>query len=74
MRRGSEGVEPAVVDLVESVRLKKDNAAALRLLAECYEMKKMNDEALKVCLDLVKVEPESVYARDALVRLGSDSM
>ncbi|KAK1413020.1 hypothetical protein QVD17_34715 [Tagetes erecta] len=73
MRRGSDGVESVVVDLVESVRLKADNAAALRLLAECYEMMKMKDEALKVYLDLVKLEPESAQAQAALVRLGSGS-
>lgn len=70
---GGSGVESAVADLVESVRLKSDNAAALRLLGECYEKKEMKEEALKAYLDSVKIEPKSAKAQAALVRLGAGS-
>ncbi|KVH88433.1 uncharacterized protein LOC112502123 [Cynara cardunculus var. scolymus] len=66
-----DGVESALADLVESVRLKADNAAALRLLGECYEKKDMKEEAVKAYMGAVKIEPDSKVARDALVRLGS---
>ncbi|XP_076931108.1 uncharacterized protein LOC143596146 [Bidens hawaiensis] len=75
MSKGGDegGVESAVADLVESVRLKSDNAAALRLLGECYEKKEMKEEALKAYLDSVKIEPKSAKAQAALVRLGAGS-
>ncbi|KAI3760746.1 hypothetical protein L1987_51145 [Smallanthus sonchifolius] len=66
-----EGVESAVADLVESVRLRGDNAAAMRLLGECYEKKEMKEEALEAYRGWVKIEPESAAAQAALVRLGS---
>ncbi|KAI3685791.1 hypothetical protein L6452_35049 [Arctium lappa] len=66
-----DGVESAVADLVESVRLKAENAAALRLLGECYEKKEMKEEAVKAYMDAAKLEPESKLAQEALARLGS---
>lgn len=66
-----DGVESAVADLVESVRLKADNAAALRLLGECYEKKEMKEEAVKAYMDAAKLEPDSKSAQEALARLGS---
>ncbi|XP_076924286.1 uncharacterized protein LOC143586686 [Bidens hawaiensis] len=75
MNKGGDGdgVESAVADLVESVLLKSENAAALRLLGECYEKKEMKEEALKAYLDSVKIEPKSAKAQAALVRLGAGS-
>ncbi|KAD6119564.1 hypothetical protein R6Q59_025603 [Mikania micrantha] len=69
--KGGGGVDAAVADLVESVRLKGDNAAAMRLLGECYEKKGMKEEALKAYMGSVKIEPQSTVAQAALVRLGS---
>ncbi|MFS7913196.1 putative tetratricopeptide-like helical domain superfamily [Helianthus anomalus] len=68
---GGGGVDAAVVDLVEAVRLNGGNAAALRLLGECYEKKGMSEEALKMYVELLKVEPRSAFGQDAVKRLRS---
>nr|GEY62085.1 tetratricopeptide-like helical [Tanacetum cinerariifolium] len=68
--KGSGGVDGAVADLVEAVRLNGDNVVALRLLGECYEKKEMKDEAVKAYKNWVEVEPESRVAQAALARLG----
>ncbi|PWA51950.1 Tetratricopeptide-like helical [Artemisia annua] len=68
--KGSGGVDGAVADLVEAVRLKGDNAVALKLLGECYEKKEMKEEAGKAYKRWVEVEPESARAQAALERLG----
>ncbi|XP_071717265.1 uncharacterized protein [Rutidosis leptorrhynchoides] len=65
------GLESAVSDLEESVRLNGGNAAALRLLGECYERKEMKGEAMKAYMGAIKLEPHNAVARAALVRLGS---
>ncbi|KAL9143968.1 hypothetical protein ABFS82_14G268700 [Erythranthe guttata] len=60
----------AVEDLVESVRLKGDNAKAYGLLGECYEKKGLIDEAQKAYENALRVQPDYVLARDSLTRLG----
>lgn len=65
------GVDSAVSDLEESVRLNGGNAAALRLLGECYEKIEMKGEAMKAYMAAVKLEPHNPVTRAALVRLGS---
>nr|XP_043636704.1 uncharacterized protein LOC122607740 [Erigeron canadensis] len=67
----AKGVDSAVVDLVEAVRLNEENVTALRLLGECYEKKGMREEAVKAYMDVVKVEPQNAVAQTALKRLGS---
>ncbi|KAL8231973.1 hypothetical protein R6Q57_001751 [Mikania cordata] len=64
-------VDSAIEDLVESVKLKGDNATPYRLLGECYEKKRMKDEAVYAYERAVKIDPECVAARDSLNRLGS---
>uniref|UniRef100_A0A5B7BNE3 Uncharacterized protein n=1 Tax=Davidia involucrata TaxID=16924 RepID=A0A5B7BNE3_DAVIN len=66
-----ERVDSAVADLVNSVRLKNDNAVAFCLLGECYETEGKTEEARKAYEDAVRVEPRYTAAREALVRLGS---
>ncbi|KAL7127680.1 hypothetical protein ABFS83_14G268300 [Erythranthe nasuta] len=60
----------AVEDLVESVRLKGDNAKAYGLLGECYEKKGLIDEAQKAYENALRLQPDYVSARDSLTRLG----
>ncbi|KAK6940255.1 Tetratricopeptide repeat 1 [Dillenia turbinata] len=67
-RRG--GADTAIEDLVEAVRLSKDHVKAWCLLGECYEMKKMKEEAKKAYEEAIAVEPELKVAREALDRLG----
>ncbi|CAK9163630.1 unnamed protein product [Ilex paraguariensis] len=68
-RRGQ--IDSVVQDLVESVRLKNDNAKAYFLLGECYEKKSMREEARTAYEDAIRVEPKYKVAREALDRLGS---
>ncbi|XP_062100972.1 uncharacterized protein LOC133806890 [Humulus lupulus] len=68
-RRGK--VDSVTTDLVEAVGLSPDNAKAFCLLGECYEVKKMEDEARKAYEDALKVEPELAVALEALDRLTS---
>nr|XP_043615779.1 uncharacterized protein LOC122587677 [Erigeron canadensis] len=64
-------VDSVVADLVESVKLKGDNAGAYRLLGECYEKKEMREEAVEAYERAVRIDHECGAARDALNRLGS---
>ncbi|XP_041021286.1 anaphase-promoting complex subunit 7-like [Juglans microcarpa x Juglans regia] len=68
-RRGR--TDSAVADLEDAVTLSPENAKAFRLLGECYEGKKMKEEAKKAYEDALRVEPELTAAREALDRLGS---
>ncbi|KAK2977988.1 hypothetical protein RJ640_023526 [Escallonia rubra] len=68
-RRGR--VDSAAADLVESVRLKGDNAKAFCLLGECYERMEKKDEARKAYQGALGVEPGCKVAMEALDRLGS---
>ncbi|KAK4434252.1 hypothetical protein Salat_0587900 [Sesamum alatum] len=61
----------AVEDLVESVRLKGDNARAFGLLGECYEKKGLKEEARKAYQDALRVQPDYDLARNALARFVS---
>lgn len=67
-RRGR--VDSAVEDLVESVRLKGDNAKAFCLLGDCYKRKGLKNEAQKAYEDALKAQPNYHVAREALDRLG----
>uniref|UniRef100_A0A2N9GD77 Uncharacterized protein n=1 Tax=Fagus sylvatica TaxID=28930 RepID=A0A2N9GD77_FAGSY len=72
-RRGSDAVrvDSVLEDLNQAVSLSSDNAKAFCLLGECYEVKKMGEEAKKAYEDALKVEPRLTVARDALARLSS---
>ena len=64
-------VDSAIADLTESVKLSPENTKAFCLLGECYEAKKMKEEARKAYEDALKVEPELATAKEALNRLES---
>lgn len=64
-------VDSALADLVESVRLKDDNAMSFCLLGECYEKKEMKEEARKAYENAIRVEPKFKEAQLALDRLDS---
>ncbi|XP_059462045.1 uncharacterized protein LOC132191041 [Corylus avellana] len=64
-------VDSAVTDLTQALTLSPENAKAFCLLGECYEAKKMIDEAKKAYEDALRVEPKLTVAREALDRLGS---
>lgn len=68
-RRGR--VDSAIEDLKEAVRLGCDGVRLFCLLGECYEVKKMRDEAKMAYEAALKVEPSSTVAEAALARLGS---
>lgn len=70
MARGGK-VDSAVADLTEALTLSPENANAFRLLGECYETKKMGEEAKKAYEDALRVDPKLTVAREALDRLGS---
>ncbi|KAA8538191.1 hypothetical protein F0562_027799 [Nyssa sinensis] len=70
----SEQVDSAVMDLVNSVKLRNDNPQAFYLLGECYETKGMVEEARKAYEDALKVEPRYIMPREALGRLGIDNV
>lgn len=63
----------AVEDLMESVRLKADNAKAYWLLGECLEKNGLNEEARKALQDALRVRPDYEPARVALARLVPSS-
>ncbi|KAK1411454.1 hypothetical protein QVD17_38003 [Tagetes erecta] len=64
-------VESAFEDVFESVKLYGDNAMAFRLLGECYENKEMKNEAVDAYERAVRIDPNCVAARNALIRLCS---
>ncbi|KAL1822956.1 hypothetical protein DCAR_0310800 [Daucus carota subsp. sativus] len=67
---GKERLDDSVMqDLVESVKLKKENWKAFVLLGECYEKKEMKDEAVEAYESAIRVEPECKVAVKALDRL-----
>ncbi|XP_011017014.1 PREDICTED: uncharacterized protein LOC105120491 [Populus euphratica] len=68
-RRGR--VEPAIQDLTEAVKLNKDNAKAFCLLGECYEAKKMIEEAKEAYEEALRLQPELASAKEKLDRLRS---
>ncbi|KAG6784391.1 hypothetical protein POTOM_010083 [Populus tomentosa] len=68
-RRGR--VEPAIQDLTEAVKLNKDNAKAFCLLGECYEAKKMIEEAKEAYEEALRLQPELASAKEKLDLLRS---
>ncbi|XP_057426116.1 uncharacterized protein LOC130719509 [Lotus japonicus] len=66
-------VDPALADLTESVKLSPRNVKAWSLLGECYEGKKMEEEAKKAYQEALQLEPELSAAQEALKRLSSAS-
>lgn len=68
-RRGR--VDSALDDLTQAVELVEDRGKVFCLLGECYEEKKMKDEAVKAFEDALAAEPRLVVAREALDRLRS---
>ncbi|KAJ0024668.1 hypothetical protein Pint_08498 [Pistacia integerrima] len=68
-RRGR--VDPAIEDLNEAVRLGCDGVRVFCLLGECYEAKKMSEEAKMAYEAALKAEPSSTAVQAALARLGS---
>ncbi|KAH7567646.1 hypothetical protein JRO89_XS07G0112900 [Xanthoceras sorbifolium] len=68
-RRGR--VDSAVEDLSEAVKMSPENAKAFCLLGECYEVKKMREEAKMAFQAALKVDSNSAAVRAALDRIGS---
>lgn len=68
-RRGQ--VDSVIADLIRAVELSPENVKAFCTLGECYEGKKMTEEARKAYEAALKVQPRLKVARDALDRLGS---
>ncbi|KAJ9187014.1 hypothetical protein P3X46_002513 [Hevea brasiliensis] len=66
-----ERVDLAIEDLTQAVNLNQENSNAFRLLGECYEAKKMEEEAKSAYEEALKLRPELASAREALERLGS---
>ncbi|KAK7385400.1 hypothetical protein VNO78_31117 [Psophocarpus tetragonolobus] len=64
-------VDSALADLTESVRLRPNNAKAFFSLGECYERKKMNEDAVKAYQQALDLEPQFRVAEQALHRLDS---
>lgn len=69
-RRGGK-VDSAIDDLNEAVKLSRDNAKAYCLLGECYEVKKMSEEAKTAYEEALNIDANLAAARTALDRLGS---
>ncbi|KAK1367014.1 Kinase superfamily protein [Heracleum sosnowskyi] len=68
---GEERVEEVVSDLVESVKLKKENVKAFVMLGECYERKEMKEKAVEAYENAIRVDSDHKVAKEALNRLGS---
>lgn len=64
-------VDSARTDLIESLKLNSKNFKAFCLLGQCYEAKKMKEEARTAYEEALKVEPLSTVVQEALSRLGS---
>lgn len=63
-------VDSALSDLVESVKLRGDNARAFCLLAQCYEIKGHREEAHQAFKKALTIDPQLAEAHDGLGRLG----
>ncbi|XP_022978825.1 uncharacterized protein LOC111478668 [Cucurbita maxima] len=63
-------LDSAVEDLLQAVSLGGDDTKAFCLLGQCYEWKKMKDEARQAFEKALTVDPESAPAREALGRLN----
>ena len=72
MAMNSQGLfDSAIAHLTESVSLSLENAKAFCLLGDCYEAKKMKEDARKAYEEALKVQPQSSVAKEALNRLDS---
>ncbi|KAK7301099.1 hypothetical protein RJT34_11959 [Clitoria ternatea] len=67
-------VDSALADLVESVSLNPNNAKAFCALGECYERKKMNDDAVQAFRRALQLEPQLRAAQQALHRFEGSSL
>ncbi|KAK0577274.1 hypothetical protein LWI29_030547 [Acer saccharum] len=70
-RRGR--VDSAMEDLSDAVKMSPENAKAFCLLGECYEVKKLSEEAKMAFESALKVDSNSAAAKAALDRIGSSS-
>ncbi|KAK2659943.1 hypothetical protein Ddye_006476 [Dipteronia dyeriana] len=68
-RRGI--VDSAIEDLSDAVKMSPENAKAFCLLGECYEIKKLSEEAMMAFEAALKVDSNSAAAKAALDRIGS---
>ncbi|XP_019416697.1 PREDICTED: uncharacterized protein LOC109327961 isoform X2 [Lupinus angustifolius] len=64
-------VDSVVEDLTQVVKLSPKNLKGWVLLGECYEGKKIEDEAIKAYKKALEIEPKLSIAQEALNRLGS---
>lgn len=64
-------VDSVIEDLTLAVKLSPENAMAFCTLGECYEEKKMTEEAKKAYQDALTLQPRFAEAKEALDRLGS---
>ncbi|KAK1553872.1 hypothetical protein Q3G72_004706 [Acer saccharum] len=66
-------VDSAMEDLSDAVKMSPENAKAFCLLGECYEIKKLSEEAKMAFEAALKVDSNSAAAKAALDRIGSSS-
>lgn len=68
-------IDSAMEDLVEAVKLSEGGSGAesrgLCLLGQCYEWKGMREMAREAFEKALRLEPQSLAAREGLDRLGS---
>ncbi|KAL6176777.1 hypothetical protein ACLB2K_053410 [Fragaria x ananassa] len=64
-------VDSVIEDLTLAVKLSPENVKAFCTLGECYEEKKMKEEAKKAYEEALKIQPRLAVAKEALDRLGS---
>ncbi|XP_004288856.1 PREDICTED: uncharacterized protein LOC101291379 [Fragaria vesca subsp. vesca] len=64
-------VDSVIEDLTLAVKLSPENVKAFCTLGECYEEKKMTEEAKKAYEEALKIQPRLAVAKEALDRLGS---
>ncbi|KAF7817036.1 N-terminal acetyltransferase A, auxiliary subunit [Senna tora] len=64
-------LDSALADLTESVKLNSKNVRTFCLLGQCYEAKKMKEEARKAYEEALQIEPQSDVAQEALKSLDS---
>ncbi|XP_027333399.1 uncharacterized protein LOC113848195 [Abrus precatorius] len=65
-------VDSALDDLTESIKLSPNNAKAFCALGECYERKKMNEDAIKAYKEALRLEPQLRVAQQALHNLENN--
>ncbi|XP_078177325.1 tetratricopeptide repeat (TPR)-like superfamily protein [Carex rostrata] len=68
-RKTRRGVDGAVADLTEAVRLSPDNANALAKLGECYEERVEMENAQKAFETALQVDPSVKAAKEGLKRV-----